>query len=211
MECTADCHHPVATPGFPSPNGLFEPAAAVDAAVDMCDAYAPSSDLPMTRFLGAREHVSPWLLHRLNELYAVPRERLKAGVLHQLTPGWPWRGCAVGETLVMPTARMGLTQAQHPPGGIDQPEVLEHVPLLLAAITRVLCSRVVGARDGALGAIMTTRGTTAGVAGWPSPTGDGAGGRCGHSTPRGSHNAATRRQGASPKARRVLRHTGHQT
>ena len=78
MECTADFHHHVAYPGFPYPNGLFEHAAAFDAAVDMFDAYAPSRDLPITRFLGAREPFPPWLLHRLNDLYAVQRERLKA-------------------------------------------------------------------------------------------------------------------------------------
>ena len=45
---------------------------------------------------------------------------------------------------------MCLTQEQNPPGGIEQQDVFDHVPLFLAAITRLLFSRVVGARDGSL-------------------------------------------------------------
>jgi hypothetical protein len=53
---------------------------------------------------------------------------------------------------------MRLTQEPHTPGGLDQQDGFEHVPLVLAAIPRVLGRRVVGARDGSLGASMPTRG-----------------------------------------------------
>jgi hypothetical protein len=211
MQRTADFHHHVANPGFPQPDGLFEHAAAFDAAVDMFDAHAPPRDLPIARFLGSRQRFSTWLLHRLNDLHAVQRERLKAQVLQQLTPGRQWIGRGVGDALVMHTTRMSFTQEQNTQSGIDQQDVFEHMPLFLAAITRFLFSRVVGARDGSLGTIMTKRGATGGVAGWTASAGEGSSGRCGNSTPRRSHKASTRRQGASPKARRVLRNTGSKT
>ena len=203
MEGTADVHHHVATPGVPDPHGRFAPAAAFDAALDRFAADAPSRALPMTRFLGAWSHLPPWRLHRWHDLDAVSCAGVKACVWPELTPYRQCSGWAVSETLVRPTARMCRTQDQNPPDGIDPPEVFEPVPLVLAAITRVLCRRVVGARAGSLGAIMTKRGTTAGVAGWPASPGEGSGGGCDHSTPRRSHQASTRRQGASPKARRV--------
>jgi hypothetical protein len=71
MERTADFHDHVANPSFPSPDGRFEHAAAFDAAVDMFDAHAPPRDLPIARFLDARQHFSTWLLHGLNDLHTV--------------------------------------------------------------------------------------------------------------------------------------------
>jgi hypothetical protein len=110
----------------------------------------------------------------------------------------------------MDTTRMRLAQEEDTQGPIDQEEVFQHVPLVLAAITRLLFSRVVGARDGSLGAIMRKRGSAAGAA-WSSSAGDASRGRNGTSIPRRSRKASTRRQGASPKVRRVFRNTGSKT
>jgi hypothetical protein len=162
MERTADFHHHVANPCVPDPDGLFAHAAAFDAAVDVFDAHMPPSDLPRVRLLGAHQPFSTWRLHRLNALRAVQRERLNAPVLPQLTSCWQWRWCTVGEALVMQTTRMGRTQKRHTPGGLDPQEIFAHGPLLLAAITHVLCSSVVGARAGSLGATLTNRGASEG-------------------------------------------------
>jgi hypothetical protein len=54
MQGTADFHHQVANLCFPHPNGLSEHAAAFDAAVDVCDAHSPPSDLPIRRVLRPR-------------------------------------------------------------------------------------------------------------------------------------------------------------
>ncbi len=162
MQRTADFHHRVANPGFPQPAGLLAQAAAYDAAVALFDAHAPPRHLPMARFPGSRQRSSTWLLPRLHALHAVQRARLTAQVLHQLTPGRQGIGRGVGGALVLPTARMRVTPEQDTQGGIDQQDMFEPRPLLLAAITRLLFSRGVGARDGALGALMTTRGATGG-------------------------------------------------
>jgi hypothetical protein len=86
------------------------------------------------------------------------REGLPARLLPQLTPRRQRIGCRSGEALVMDTTRRRLAQEEDAQGWMAQEQVLPHGPLVLAAITRFLCRRVVGAREGALGAVMTTRG-----------------------------------------------------
>jgi hypothetical protein len=211
MQCTADFHHHVANPGFPYTNGLFKHAATFDAAVDMFDAHPSPSEPPILRFLRSRQLLAAGLLRRLEDVHPVQRKCLKAQLLQQLAPCWQWVWRGVGDALVMDTAWTGLTQEEDAQGPIDQQKIFQHVPLFLAAITPFLFSRVVGARDGSLGAIMTKRGATGGVVGRTSSAGDGSSGRCGTSPPRRSRKASTRRQGASPKVRRVLRNTGSKT
>jgi hypothetical protein len=211
MQRTTDFHHHVANPGFPHSDRLFEHAAAFDTAVDMFDAHAPPSKLPIPRFLCPRQLVPTGLLRGLEDVHAVPRECLKARILQQLTPRWQRIGCGIGDAFVMDTTRMCLAQEEDAQGSIDQEKVFQHVPLFLAAITRFLFSRVVGARDGALGAVMTKRGATGGEVSWPASAGDVGSGREGTSTPRRACKASTLREGASPKVRRVLRNTGSKT
>jgi hypothetical protein len=210
MQRTTDFHHHVANPVFPQPNGLFEHTAALDAAIDMFDAHAPSSQLPIPSLLRSRPLVAARLLRRLEDVHAVQRERLKTHVLQQLTPGRQRIGGGVGDALVMDTAWMRLTQEEDE-GLIDQEEVFQHVALVLAAIIRFLFSRVVGARDGSLGAIMTKRGAAGGVAAWTASAGEASNGWGGPSTSRRARKTSTQRQGASPKVRSVSRKTGSKT
>jgi hypothetical protein len=211
MQRTADFHHHVAYAGFPHSDRLFEHTAAFDAAVDMLDAYAPPSQLPIPRFLGPRQLVPTRLLHGLEDVHAVQRECLKARILQQLTPCRQRIGCGIGDTFVMDTARLCLAQEEDAQGAIDQEQVFQHVPLFLAAITRFLFSRVVGARDGSLGAVMTKRGATGGGVLCPASAGDMSSDKEGTSTPRRVCTASTLREGASPMVRRVLRNTGSKT
>jgi hypothetical protein len=111
----------------------------------------------------------------------------------------------------MDTARMCLTQEEDAQGLIDQQEIFQHVPLFLAALTPFLFSRVLGARDGSLGAIMTKRGTAGGVGARTSSAGGASSGKRGSSTPRRSRKASTLRHGESPKLRKVLHNTGSKT
>ena len=211
MQRTADVHHHVANPSCPQPDGVFEQTAAFDAAVDMFDAHAPPRDLPIARVLGSCQRFPTGLLRRLNDLPAVQRQRLKAQILQQRAPRRQRLRRRVGDALVMHTAGRRFTQEQHPPGGIDQQDVFEPMPLVLAALVRFLCRRVVGAWHGSLGPVRTNRGATGSVAARSASAGEASRGRGGTSTPRCWLKAATRREGASPKARRVVRHTGHTT
>ena len=67
----------------------------------------------------------------------------------------------------MNLAFKGGTQKEDRQGGIDEQEVFQGVLLFLAAIVERLFSRVRGARDGSLGAVMAKRGGVVSVAsGW---------------------------------------------
>ena len=106
MQRTADFHHHVANAGFPHSDRLFEHTAAFDAAVDMLDAYAPPSKLPLPRVLCPRQLVPTRLLRGWEDVHAAQRERLKARILQQLTPRRQRVGCGIGDAFVMDTTRM---------------------------------------------------------------------------------------------------------
>ena len=211
MQRAADFHHHIANPCFPHPDRLFEHAAAFDAAVDMLDADPSPSDLPIPGFLRSRQLLSAGLLRRLDDVHPVQRERLKAQVLQQLTPYRQGIRRRVGDALVMHTARMRLTEEQNAQGPIDQEEVFQHVALFLAAITRLLFSRVLGARDRSLGAVMTKRGAAGGGAAGTSCAAEASSGTAPATMPSCAWRASTWRQGASPKVRSALRNTGSKT
>jgi hypothetical protein len=124
----------------------------------------------------------------LEDGHAGQREGLRAPILPQLTPRRQRLGGGVGDTLVMDTARRRLAPEEDAPGFIDREKGFPHGPLVPAAITRFLFSRVVGARDGSLGAVMTTRGATGGGV---------SRGRDGPATPTHACKASTRRESAS--------------
>jgi hypothetical protein len=112
MQRTADFHHHVPNPGVPHPKGLFQRSTAFHTAVDMFDAHTPPRDFPIPRFLGPRQHVPAGLLRGLDDLHPIQRERLKAHVLQQLAPSRQRIRRGVGDTLVLDTARMCLTQEE---------------------------------------------------------------------------------------------------
>src|SRR5262245_49258282 len=111
----------------------------------------------------------------------------------------------IGQALIVDTAWRGLTEDHDAHRRIDQQKVFQHMPLFLAAITRFLFSRVCGARDGSLGAVMTKRGTTAGVAASSASDGATAEGASASGSPREWRKASSVRQGASPMVRMAFR------
>jgi hypothetical protein len=208
MPRTAACPHHVANAGLPHSDRLLEPTPAFDPAVDRLDAYAPPRQLPIPRFLGPRQLVPTRLLHGLEDGHAVQREGLKARSLPQLTPRRQRIRSGRGEAGVMDTPRRRLAQAAEAQGALDQEQVFQQGPLCLAARTRFLGHRVVGARDGALGAVRTTRGAADGGGLGPASAGALCRDQDGPSPPRRACQASTRREGASPVGRRVWRNTG---
>ena len=216
MQGAADFHHHVAHPLFPHPDDLFEHAAAFDTAIDLFDAHPAARYRAIVRFLLRGQLLPARLLRRLEDIHAHQGEGLKTRVLQQGTPRRQWRRCGVGDALNVDASRMGRTQKQEAQRGVDQQEVLQHVALFLAALARFLCSWSLGARDGALGAVMTKRGgaleTAAGVSSDAADANSAdASARGGPSTPRRWRKASMVRQGASPKVRRVVRSTGSNT
>lgn len=211
MQGTADFHHHVAHPVFPHPDGLFEHAAAFDTAMDMFDAYPSPCHRAVVRLLFGGQLVPAWFLGWLKDLHALQREPLQAQVLQQLTPRRQRIRRRIRHTCVVDAARSGLAQEHDAQRGIDQQEVLQPRPFFLAALPRLLCSRVCGARDGALGAVMTQRGATAGVGACTASDGANTEGQSATSLPREWRKASRPRQGASPKVRKAFRNTGRKT
>ena len=198
MQGTADGHHHVAHPVLPHPDGLFEHATAFDTALDLFHAHPSPSDRPVVRFLGWRQRLPARLLRGLDDLHSRQRACVQAGVLQQLAPSRKRRRCRVGEARVVDAARMGLTQEQDAQRGIDQQKVFQPLPLFLAALARLLCSCVLGAWDGALGAVMTKRGGAMGAAAGTSAAGDASSGTGAPATSSCVRRASIGRQGASP-------------
>ena len=211
MQCTANCHHHVAYPLFPHPDGLFERATTFDPALDLFDASPSARHRAVVRFLFGGQLVSAWLLRGLEARHTLQRAPWKAQGLQHLTPRRQRIRRRIGPTLVVDAARSGLTQEHDAPWGIEQEQIVQPRPLVLAALTRFLCRCVWGARDGALGAVMTKRGATAGGAVWTVADGANVMGSSPSSPSRWWRQASTRRHGASPQVRKVLRNPGSKT
>lgn len=203
MQSTADFHHHIAHAVFPHPDGLCEHTAAFDTAIDMFDTHPSPSNRVVVRFLFGPQLSPARLLRGLEDLHALQRASLQAQGLQPLTPRRKRIRGRSGPPLVVDAARLGLTQEHEAQCGIDQQEVLQPMPLCLPARARFLFRRIVGARDGSCGAVMTKRGAASGVAAWTGADGADAKGTGGDAPPRPWRKPSTLRQGAAPKRRKA--------
>ena len=119
MQCPADFHHPITDPRFPPPDGVLEPAAAFDAAVDMLDAHAPMRDAPIRSLLGAGELPSKRLPGRHDDLDSVERECQEAQILEQPTARRQRIRCSIGHPLIIGAAGIRLTQKENGERGAE--------------------------------------------------------------------------------------------
>ena len=203
MQGTADFHHHIAHPVFPPPDGLFEHTAAFDTAIDLFDTHPSPRKRAVIRFLFCGQLVPARLLRGLEDVHALQREPLKAHVSQQLTPSRKRIQGRIGHALVVDAARRGLTQEHDTQRGVDQQEIFQPMPLFLPAIARLLFRRIVGARDGSFGAVMTKGGMASGVAAGTASDRADASGTGGNASPGHWRKASILRQGASPKVRKV--------
>ena len=86
MQCTADFHDHISDARLPEAADVVDDAAALDAAMDVFDAHAPTSDTPIRRFLCPRELSSSRLPGWHDDFHAVRRKRQEAQVLEQPAP-----------------------------------------------------------------------------------------------------------------------------
>ena len=153
-----------------------------------------------------------WLLRRHQDLHLREREGQEAQILQQPTPGREWVGGGLRDAQNMGTAAVGVAQKEDDEQGIDEQDIFDGVVLFLAAITRGLLRRVLGADDAPFGPVMGNRGTS-GVA-----TGAGSASRASTTaaasvseTPRRWARAVSERAGASPRARNAASSAGKRT
>jgi hypothetical protein len=86
MRRTADCHQAIANAGLPEAVGVMDDATALNTAIDMLDAHATTGDVPIRRFLCARELPSARFPGRHDDLDMGERKRQEAQILEQATP-----------------------------------------------------------------------------------------------------------------------------
>jgi len=145
------------------------------------------------------------------------RECQEAQILQQLAPGREGIRRRLGDALIMDTAAVGRTQKEDREWGIDEQDIVDRVVLFLAALTRGLLRRVLGADDASFGPVMGKRGEADAAAG-PVTTGAGASSSgvttvapSASETPSRCARAVRERVGASPRVRSVANSTGRRT
>jgi len=114
----------------------------------------------------------------------------------------------------MGTAAVGVAQQEDEEQGVDEAPILYRMVFFLAALTRGLFSRVLGADDPSFGPVMGTRGASGAATG--ATLAGAAASSCGvttlaasaSETPRRRAKALRERAGASPRGRRAVRSTG---
>jgi hypothetical protein len=95
-----------------------------------------------------------WLLRRHEDRHLRERERQEAQILQQPTPSREWVGGGLSDAQIMDTATVGVAHKEDDEERIDEQDIFDGVVLFLAALTRGLFSRVLGADDAPLGAVM---------------------------------------------------------
>src|SRR3989442_15176883 len=133
-------------------------------------------------------------------------ERQEAQILQQPAPRGQGRGRRISNGLLMDATSIGVAEAEDREQGIDQECIFYRMVLFLAARTRGLFSRVLGADDAPFRPVMGTRGD-AGTAGTvargagASSSGTTTVAASASETPTRCARAGRERGGASPRAR----------
>src|SRR5262249_59004413 len=100
-------------------------------------------------------------------------DRQEHQILKERAPDRQGMGRRVRNGLIMGATAIGVAQKEDEKQGIDEQDIFDGVVFFLAAITRRLFSRVLGADDASFGAVMGTRGAS-GAATGATPSGAAA-------------------------------------
>src|SRR2546427_4219660 len=137
--------------------------------------------------------------------------------LQQPTPGRERVGGGLRDAQIMGTAAVGIAQKEDDKEGIDEQDIFDGVVFFLAALTRGLFNRVLGADDAPFRPVMGKRGE-AGAAAGMGATGAGSSSSgtttvvaSASETPRRWARADRERAGASPRARSAASNAGNRT
>src|SRR5262245_20778647 len=217
VQGTAEFHHQITDTLFPQADAAFDDATALHAGVDMVDVQPSLVERLVGELLLQGQLCTAGLLGRHEDLHVWEGEGQEAQILQQPTPGWERVGGGLRDAQIMGAAAVRVAQKEDREEGIDQQDMFHRVISFLAAITRFLFSRVLGADDPSLRPVMGTRGessaatgpTTSGTA--VSSSGATTVAASAAETPRRWARAARERAGASPRARSAASNTGNRT
>src|SRR5919108_89666 len=122
-------------------------------------------------------------------------------------------GRIVPQRAAADAAAVGVTQKENDEGGIDQQDIFYRVVFFLAAITRGLFKRVLGADDPPFRAVMGKRGDAgaADTGAGSSVSGVSTVAASASETPSRCARAVRERVGASPRARKAASRAGKRT
>src|SRR5215470_15184349 len=115
----------------------------------------------------------------------------------------------------MGAAAIGVTEKEDEEQGIDEQDIFRGVIFFLAAITRFLFNRILGADDASFRPVMGKRGEAGAAAGMGDPGADSSFNgtttvaASASETPRRWARAARERAGASPRARSAASNAGN--
>ncbi len=158
MQSTADVHHQSADTLLPQADPVFDHATALHTAVDMLDPETAVVQGLVGHVLRQHQLLAAWLLGWYADLHLGEREGEEAEILSQPAPSREGRQGSRSNTLLMDTAAVGRTQKEERGWGMDQQGICYGVVLCLAALTRLLCSRILGADNVPCRPVMGTRG-----------------------------------------------------
>src|SRR5215471_8483418 len=112
----------------------------------------------------------------------------------------------------MGAAARGVTEKEDEKQRMHSQDVFDRMVLFLAALTRGLCSSVLGADNAPCGLVMGTRGASGATpGGGASSSGVTSVAASASATPSRWARAVSERAGASPRLRRAARSTGKRT
>src|SRR5215813_3232050 len=217
VQGTAEFHHQVTDTLLPQADAVFDDATAFHAAVDMLDPQPSLVERLVGELLLQGQLCTAGLLGRHEDRHLREGEGQEAQILQQPTPGWERVGGGLCNAQIMSAAAVRVAQKEDREEGIDQQDIFHRLISFLAAITRFLCSRVLGADDPSLRPVMGKRGESSAATG---PTTSGAAvsssgatpvAASASETPRRWARAARERAGASPRVRRAVSSTGRRT
>ena len=161
--------------------------------------------------------LTAWLLRRHEDLHLRERERQEAQILQQPTPSRERVGGGLSDAQIMDTAAVGVAQKEDDEERIDEQDIFDGVVLFLAAITRGLLRRVLGADDAPFGPVMGKRGEADAAVGMGATGVDSSSGgtttvaASASEIPRRWARAERERAGASPRARSAASSAGKRT
>src|SRR5262245_27315677 len=183
----------------------------------MLDPQPPLVERLIHPLLLPRQLLAAGFLGRHEDHHLRKRERQEPEILQEPAPGRQGIRRRVRNRLIVRAAAVGVAQEEDEEEGLDQQDIVDRVISFLAAITRRLCSRVLGADDPSCRPVMGNRGdagaatgaTTSGAA--AASSGATRVAAAASETPRRWAKAVKERAGASPRVRRAVSSTGRST
>ena len=211
VQGTTEFHHQITDSLLPQADPVLHDATALDTAVDMLDAQPTVVQGLVGPLLCQGEVLAAGFLGRHEDHHLRERERQEPQILQEPTSRWQGIRRGVPNGLIMRAAAIRVTEKKDDKEGIDEQDIFHCVVFFLAAITRGLFRRVLGADDPPFRPGMGKRGDTGG-AGGTAPPGVGSSSASGVITVAASASetskrcakAVRERAGASPRVRRAV-------